>query len=168
MGSTMMVTVQGYRAHAQLWENGAVTLESFNVKSSVYQDIKKRKKNYPVCDPRHGYSWLMWVPAAEKYGLFHPSTSTARPISNVIFDYFRPIKDRETEMEKDLPHTAVFLLGSEFITPKKPGSVPFWKPTVSPQENDGQYWPDQEKTIEITKKFMEPVLAEKPGTEDNR
>lgn len=160
------IVVLAWREHAILMQNNEKKLESFHPNTDTWNKIAATTRNYPEDDPRMGYSFLIFLPSLNKYAIFHPNTPSARPVAVSIMNYMRPMDQRSTNPERELPFTNQFKLTSIIKKTKKfsfpiPRVIPIDPPTI-------EFIPKVEDAKRVEQLFFAPVNSEiTEPTEEN-
>lgn len=168
LGTEATIVAFCYRWHAILFENNKKKLESFKHDSPATKQIQALRRSGNEIMPRHGYSWLIYIPQLGEIGIFHPAISSQWEAGWDMYMMFTPPANRD-EQYRDMPHTKIWKLGTiERLEPVKHNRL-----IVSPGDQAGlkKYdAPDKEKLEEAVKKFympvkMEPEISDKPSVE---
>lgn len=154
------IIVITYRAHAVHIENGVKKLESFNQASPVFAKIRATTRNYSGGqDIRYGISFLVYLPAVAKFGVFHPNIPSARPVGKEILIHLKKPEERTTG--KDLPYTMAFTLSSLL----RESAQPHYVPKVTPMKLEPDDIPSKDEIEAALKIFKAPVESESKVTE---
>lgn len=158
LGKTVTVVAICYRWHAILFENNQKTLESFDYKSEVTKQIRALRRIENRVMPRHGYSWLVFIPQVNDFGIIHPAIPSQWGAGWDMYQFFTPPEKRD-ETSKDLPHTRIWIVSTIDVT--KPPKHKRLVVSAGTQKDIEKFdAPDKKKLQEAVDKFYTPVKLE--------
>lgn len=153
-----------YRIHAKKTVNKITILETFDLHSDIYKEIKAEKTNYNKgIDIKYGVSLLGYLPVLDLFLIYHPSNPSSREIGKFIGKVITPMDQRTKESDRLLPETNIFRLTSNWIIPDN-NRPSFWKPAIDvlPMShfNDQDITtPPNDKILEQIELFLAPTLV---------
>lgn len=156
LGDEVTIVVCDRRWHSIYIEDGTKKLESYKFESPITDQIKAINRKAPKIDSRWGHSWLVFLPDQAKFAVFHPNTPSARPVSAVLGICTRPIDERQSTAQQELPYTHWFKLTSLI----KPKPVKHFCPKATPIERQEGRAPSEEQAKLNVKLFQSAVEQE--------
>lgn len=132
VGDQLEIVVVLRRAHALLIVNNQKTLETFDINSPIWKEIKQTKDNYDegiVKFVGEG-DWLLYLPQYTQFVTFFCGRAATHPLTVMLKKFMTKPDERRNEVDHDLPWTNHFMMRSQVKTwgPK----LKAMSPTIEP------------------------------------
>lgn len=164
-GEEVYIIAVCFRWHAVLFENNRKTMESFDPKSETTAKIKTMRRRGTEVNPRHGFSWLVFIPQSNSFAVLHPGVSSQWDAGRMIWLCYNPPGKRGSEAADQYPHTKLFKL-TRFEKQTPVAHMVLKADPASEKDFPVFIIPEQEQLNKELKKFYDPVKAEPKLTEE--
>ena len=165
LGKEVEIVVVHRRSHALLLEGNKKTLETFNIKSPIWYQIKRTKddRDREIVKFIGEGDWLWYLPAHNKFFTYFCGKAATYPLTVELKIYMTPPDKRKLEVDRDREWTNHFTLYSEVKT--WGDKFRAMSPKVRPLETFDVNEIDMALATEATNMFFAPVQAE-PDVEE--